>query len=75
VVGNTKFSDGRHHDLAKKNPQACMACHGAQGQGTVLSRAAMDRTLQAKEDNKTIQLAKGQPVDCGLCHKNPYIRR
>jgi hypothetical protein len=74
LVGDTRFSRGQHKEIAKRTPSACSACHGAQGQGTVLARAAVARTLTGK-DRRTISLAKGQPVDCGLCHKNPYIRR
>jgi hypothetical protein len=74
VVGDTRFSQGKHNDVAKRNSSACAACHGASGQGTVLARAAIDRTLTGK-DHRMISVAKGQPIDCGLCHKNPYIRR
>jgi hypothetical protein len=69
-VGNTRFSDGGHEDLAEDNLKACATCHGTRGQGTVLSRAAVSRTLATEEG--TVKVAKGQPVACGLCHENPF---
>lgn len=73
VVGNTRFSDDGHKEVAEHNLPQCATCHGAQGQGTVLSRAAVTRVLRAKEDNETVTVAKGQPVNCSLCHKNPFL--
>lgn len=69
-VGNTRFSDGGHEDLAERNLKACATCHGARGQGTVLSRAAVSRTLSTEEGS--VRVAKGQPVACDLCHENPF---
>ncbi|MCP3849281.1 MAG: cytochrome C [Gammaproteobacteria bacterium] len=69
AVGDTSFSDGGHEDIAEKNDgDACRACHGRNGEGTVLSRAAMNRTL--KNEDETILLAKGDLVTCSLCHEN-----
>ncbi|MCU7940941.1 MAG: hypothetical protein KZQ74_03670, partial [gamma proteobacterium symbiont of Bathyaustriella thionipta] len=60
-----------HETIAKQNPNACRACHGLNGEGSVLSRAATDRSLPAKEDNDPrILLNKGDMVTCTLCHKN-----
>jgi hypothetical protein len=73
VVGDTQFSDGEHKHVARHNLQACARCHGDKGQGTVLSRAAVQRSLTHKRE--PVVLAKGQPVDCGLCHKNPYTHK
>nr|WP_294059120.1 cytochrome c3 family protein [Thiolapillus sp.] len=70
-VGDTRFSAGGHEKLAEKNKDACRACHGKNGEGSVLSRVATDRTLTKDEHgNKTIHLAKGELVTCNLCHKN-----
>ena len=70
-VGNTSFSSEGHEELAKHNKNACRACHGMQGEGTVLSRVAVDRTLNKDEHGeKTITLTKGTPVSCDLCHEN-----
>ena len=67
-VGDTKFSDGGHEKLAKKNGDACRACHGLNGEGSVLSRAATDRTL--KKEHGTISVSKGEVITCTLCHDN-----
>ena len=69
VVGDTNFSDGGHEDIAEQNNgDDCRACHGLNGEGSVLSRAATSRTL--KNEDKTISLAKGDVVTCSLCHDN-----
>lgn len=70
VVGDTPFSRNGHESFAEKNLPACATCHGATGQGTVLSRAAVSRTLSKEQG--TVTVAKGQPVSCSLCHENPY---
>ncbi len=68
-VGATRFASGGHEDLAERNRDACRACHGAHGEGTVLSRAAAARSLSAEE--RQVSLAEGQMVSCNLCHSNP----
>ena len=70
VVGDTRFSRGGHEDFAEHNLPACATCHGSKGQGTVLSRAATDRTLYG--EHRQVSVTKGQPVSCNLCHENPY---
>jgi len=67
-VGNTSFSDGGHEDMAEDNKNACRACHGLNGEGTVLSRVAADRVLS--NEDKTVYLKKGEVVSCSLCHDN-----
>jgi hypothetical protein len=64
-VNDTGFYDGGHENLAKQNPDACRACHGQTGQGTVLSRVTAPRTLKGHT------LVKGTPVSCSLCHNSP----
>gem|GEM_PF-668622 len=73
-VGSTRFAGGGHEDLADGNLNACAACHGAQGQGTVLSAAAIARTITWTDDGRTNteNLAKGEQVRCDLCHDNPF---
>ncbi len=68
-VGDTGFSRGGHEDMAENNPDSCRTCHGQNGEGTVLSRVATNRTLQG-EDRDTYNLSKGEVVSCGLCHDN-----
>ena len=71
-----------HEDL--NSFSSCRACHGINGEGTVLSRAAADRTLMCKEDNapgcskviingqeaRRVFVAKGTEISCDLCHDN-----
>jgi hypothetical protein len=63
-VNDSNFINGGHENLAGNNKDACRACHGQTGQGTVLSRVAADRTLHGHA------VAKGTPVTCTLCHSN-----
>ena len=68
-VGDTGFSDGGHEDMAEQNNgNACRACHGLNGEGSVLARAATARVLQ--NEGKTVSLSKGEIVTCTLCHDN-----
>ncbi len=67
-VGDTRFAHDHEH-LAKQNKDACRACHGKHGEGSVLSRTAAARTLQT-DDHGSVQLAEGTPVTCDLCHSN-----
>ena len=68
----------QHRSFRNQGP-GCESCHGADLKGTVLSRAAADRTVLCK-DNKgslpgcasggvTAVIPKGTPVGCGLCHR------
>ncbi len=68
-VGATRFANGGHENLAERSRDACRACHGNNGQGTVLSKAAVARSLSA--EGRRVNLAKGQMVSCNLCHGNP----
>ncbi|MFO1309882.1 MAG: hypothetical protein U1F64_15795 [Burkholderiales bacterium] len=69
-VGDAKFIAG-HEDFAERNLNACRACHGAKGEGTVLSRMAATRTMRRGDDGRsTITLTKGTPVRCDACHEN-----
>lgn len=68
-VGDQRFVGG-HNDLVSSNRAQCQACHGQMGQGTFLSEAAVNRTLNV-EDGGTVTLTKGQMVSCNLCHSNP----
>ncbi len=67
-VGDTSFSDGGHENMAENNADDCRACHGVNGEGTVLSRAATDRVLS--NEGETVTIAKGEPVTCTHCHEN-----
>lgn len=67
-VGDTQFLDD-HKKLMKDNKDACRACHGVDGEGSVLSLAATDRVLK-KKDRGTVTLRRGDRVTCSLCHEN-----
>jgi len=69
AVGDTRFSNGGHEHIAEQNNgNACRACHGTNGEGSVLSRAATNRVLRNEED--TVSVSKGQVITCTLCHEN-----
>jgi hypothetical protein len=63
-VNDSNFVEG-HDDLVGSSRAQCQACHGQTGQGTVLSKAAANRTLAGHT------LTKGQMITCGTCHSNP----
>jgi len=67
-VGNVKFTGEGHESLARSNGNACRACHGKNGEGSVLSRASMDRVLS--KEHGTVSVKKGQMITCSLCHSN-----
>jgi hypothetical protein len=52
----------------------CRACHGLTLDGTVLSKAAANRTLARGEGGGgfPISVSKGQQVSCTLCHGKPF---
>jgi hypothetical protein len=62
VNGHENFLGGQSLDL-------CRTCHGVNGQGTVLGRAASNRSFT--NDGGTINLSAGSLVGCTLCHQNP----
>ncbi|MCU7864076.1 MAG: PKD domain-containing protein [Candidatus Thiodiazotropha sp. (ex Lucinoma borealis)] len=75
-VGDTDFADGGHAGLAERSSNECRACHGDNGQGTVLSRMATDRVLQCDNDTNfcpdgnNVLFPKGHMVGCTECHEN-----
>jgi hypothetical protein len=61
----------RDHDhFYESNPAGCQACHGTNLLGTVLSRAAANRTFHI-EDDLIVNIAKGTQVRCNMCHSMP----
>ena len=61
---------GGHEEFMETHSQAsCTTCHGAKGEGTVLSKAAAGRSFSVEE--KTVKISKGRLVGCGICHENP----
>lgn len=64
-----RFANGGHEDLAEHNPNACRACHGQRGGGTVLSTMHVDRVLNTDEGGPKL-FPKGHQVTCFDCHEN-----
>lgn len=58
-----------HKKFFEKSRQACQACHGLTGDGTMVSTVAADRRFVV-EDVGTINISKGAQIQCGLCHEN-----
>lgn len=75
-VGSSNWNKN-HEDVAERNASQCKSCHGKNGEGTVLSRTATERswtcgdrgTLCAREDQQ-ISVARGTEVSCTQCHEN-----
>ena len=67
---NDRNWNGIHDNFFRQNPLLCKACHGVALEGTVLSRAAANRTLFG-DDNRSVSVPKGTEVSCTLCHENP----
>lgn len=68
-VNDSRWTDDQHEDFFERNPSSCRACHGAQLQGTVLARAAADRSYRVED--RTVHVAKGTQIRCNLCHGMP----
>ena len=71
LVNDSRFWREAHKDAAKaQNGRpgggTCGACHGSDHLGTVLSRAAEDRSWRVESRDRNV--AAGEPVGCGLCH-------
>jgi len=60
----------RSHGLQvdENGAATCVACHGTDGHGTVLSQTFADRTFNTKFGRK--QFAKGTAVGCYSCHSS-----
>jgi hypothetical protein len=63
-VGEQRFVSG-HEDFVSQNRAQCQACHGQRGEGTVLSKVSVNRTI----GNRTF--TKGEQIACNRCHENP----
>ncbi len=75
-TAGARFADGGHDDLAERNPNACRACHGQNGQGTDLSVMHVDRVLKCDKstafcpNGNSVLFPKGHQVTCSDCHSN-----
>lgn len=71
LVNDRRFWKEGHKDVAKRENGKpggglCGDCHGADHRGTVLSRAATDRSFLVEDRTRTV--SAGEPVACDLCH-------
>ena len=62
-VGESRFISG-HENLAENNRNQCRTCHGQNGQGTVLSKVSVNRTVGSRT------FTKGEQITCSRCHEN-----
>jgi hypothetical protein len=62
-VGDSRFISG-HDSLVSGNKAQCQACHGQNGQGTVLSTVSVNRTVGSRT------FTKGEQITCSRCHSN-----
>ncbi len=63
---------GHHSNLAEATPNECRACHGVNGEGTVLARVTAARSFRV--EGRVVSLATGRQVSCAICHDNPLRR-
>jgi hypothetical protein len=68
-VNDPRWVDENHGSFFEQDAASCRACHGQDLQGTVLSRAAADRTFRVED--RTVRFTKGTPIGCTHCHGNP----
>lgn len=71
-VGDQRWAfneDSGHPAFYKKSPNECKACHGLDLKGTVLSKAAANRSWQTEWG--PVEVSKGQPIGCFTCHNGP----
>jgi hypothetical protein len=64
-VNDSRWRQGGHGSLARRDRQACAACHGADFRGTALSRTAAQRNWGSRT------VARGREVGCYDCHNGP----
>jgi hypothetical protein len=69
-VNDRRWIEG-HENFFEQNADNCKTCHGTMLEGTVLSKAAVARTFALEE--RTVNIPKGRPVGCCLCHENPLF--
>jgi hypothetical protein len=66
---NSKWVIDIHGDLAENSLAGCLACHGTDARGTVLSHAEGNRTYATPFGVK--QFWRGFQVSCFACHNGP----
>jgi Bacterial Ig domain len=68
-VGQSWIASHKENDIGKST--TCLACHGTDYKGTVLSRMFADRTLTVTRNGvtRTLNAWRGQTFSCFSCHK------
>ena len=61
-VGDSRFISG--HSGLVGNGNNCRTCHGQTGQGTVLAKVSVNRTVGSRT------FTKGEQITCTRCHSN-----
>ncbi len=70
------FAGGGHAETVEEEPDACRACHGQNGEGTVLSQMAQDRVLECDDstdfcpNGDSVLFPNDHQVGCSECHEN-----
>ena len=68
-VNDQRWVRGHGDFLEGQSLDTCRRCHGVNGEGTVLSKTPVSRSLAA--ELRTVNLGAGTLVGCGHCHNNP----
>jgi hypothetical protein len=66
-VNDSRWVEG--HGSFEDSLPSCQTCHGKNGEGTALAKAAKARKFNVEDKN--VNISKGQLVGCGICHENP----
>ena len=75
-IAGIKFAEGDHAELLEKSADQCRACHGQNGEGTVLSSMAQERVLKCDDetpfcpDGENTLFPNDHQVGCTECHEN-----
>lgn len=69
LVADLRWIDENHGDFYERSRDSCRVCHGANLEGSPLSRAAADRTFRVEDG--TVRIPAGKQVSCDLCHNKP----
>jgi len=76
-VNDPNWTHNHEDFLDDHSKDTCRACHGRNGEGTVLARMAATRNLECKDEDLPrcdtsgrITLQKFEQVSCSVCHEN-----
>jgi hypothetical protein len=75
-ITGVKFAEGDHAELFEKSADQSRACHGQNGEGTVLSSMAQERVLKCDDqtpfcpDGEDTLFPNDHQVGCTEFHEN-----